>query len=283
MRLRILLVAERKEKIEMKNNLKIVTAIALITVLISLIPNGIVIGQTPIKIGIIGPMEVIQGRSMKWGADIASAELGGEIDGHPIQFVTADSYQGAIEYSTGTGAAAGTEMLGYNPDFIVGGFRSEAVSEYIDMFIDYPKLFMITGAATDSFLENVQDDYNDWKYLFRCMPNNSTSLVTGLFMYFGLYLLPLMTPIFGEDYGAAYNQTGYTVVYENALWTVPMRYYLMPVLAGLTIPGTELGKFVGPWTGDPLDSGYPIDLLSPPDYVCHLEEIRRQLHYLLLN
>jgi ABC-type branched-subunit amino acid transport system substrate-binding protein len=61
-------------------------------------------------------------------------------------------------------------------DFGVGGFRSEALLAYVEEFMNEEVIFLGTGAATDDFCTNVMTDYSTYKYFFRFMPINSSSL-----------------------------------------------------------------------------------------------------------
>jgi branched-chain amino acid transport system substrate-binding protein len=80
------------------------------------------------------------------------------------------------------GAVSAVEnvIVSEDPDFLIGGFRTEAVTPYTELVaVDYQKIFMICGAATNELLQGRVDvDYDTWKYLFRVTPIKSTDLVT---------------------------------------------------------------------------------------------------------
>lgn len=137
-----------------------------------------------IKIAVTGPMTNIQGEMMWWGASMAADEInaaGGVAVGdamysiRPIQVETDE-----IMDPLGAVSAVENVIVSEDPDFLIGGFRTEAVTPYTDLIArDYNKIFMICGAATNELLQGrVDEDYDTWKYLFRVTPIKSTDLVT---------------------------------------------------------------------------------------------------------
>ena len=136
-----------------------------------------------IKIGMVGDIGEIQGDGNYEGAYLAAKQInaagGLEINGSTYYFgVTSedtDESNPSLVLSRGVSAA---RRLIYNKkvDFAIGGFRSEALLAYQEEFMDAEIIFIDTGAATDVFTENVRDDYEDYKWFFRWMPINSTSL-----------------------------------------------------------------------------------------------------------
>jgi branched-chain amino acid transport system substrate-binding protein len=70
-----------------------------------------------------------------------------------------------------------------NVDFVVGGFRSEAVLAMQDIAMDYKKIFIGCGAAHPELCTRVAEDYDRYKYFFRGTPFNSTFLVRTAFIH----------------------------------------------------------------------------------------------------
>jgi branched-chain amino acid transport system substrate-binding protein len=141
-------------------------------------------GRT-IKIGVIGPMNFMQGKGHWNGAVMAMEEInarGGVQVGNEkmkIELVKADSN----EFLNVTDATNAMERLMTQDkvDFVVGGFRTEAVLPMQDIAMDYKKIFIGCGAATPSICERVAQDYKRYKYFFRGTPFNSNYLVAASF------------------------------------------------------------------------------------------------------
>ena len=105
-----------------------------------------------IKIGVIGPMNFVQGKGHWNGAIMAAEEInakGGVQVGKEkmkIELVKADSN----EFLNVTDATNAMERLMTQDkvDFVVGGFRTEAVLPMQDIAMDYKKIFIGCGAAS---------------------------------------------------------------------------------------------------------------------------------------
>lgn len=136
-----------------------------------------------IKIAVTGPMTNIQGEMMWWGAEMARDEInaeGGVMIGdqrYSIRLIQVDTDE--IMDPLGAVSAVESVIVSEDPDFLIGGFRTEAVMPYTELVaVDYQKIFMICGAATNELLQGrVDEDYDTWKYLFRVTPIKSTDLV----------------------------------------------------------------------------------------------------------
>ena len=106
-----------------------------------------------IKIGVIGPMQFVQGKGHWNGATMAAEELnakGGIQVGTKkmkIQLIQADSN----EFLNVTDATNAMERLITKDkvDFVVGGFRTEAVLPMQDIAMENKKIFIGVGAAHD--------------------------------------------------------------------------------------------------------------------------------------
>ncbi len=143
-----------------------------------------------IKIGVIGPMQFVQGEHHWYGATMARDEinaaggvtLGGEQ--YLIELVKADSN----EMLSPTDAAAAMERLITvdKVDFVVGGFRTEAVLPMQDVAMDYQKIFLGCGAATFEINTRLAEDYERYKYWFRVTPFHSRNLVSNSLATLGL-------------------------------------------------------------------------------------------------
>jgi branched-chain amino acid transport system substrate-binding protein len=172
-----------------------------------------------IKIGVIGPMNFIQGKGHWNGATLAAEEInaaGGLQVGQKkmkIELVKADSN----EFISMTDATNAMERLMTQDkvDFVVGGFRTEAVLAMQDIVMDHKKLFIGCGAAHPELCLRVGKNYNRYKYWFRETPFNSLYLVK-------VCLINLQTvgEILKKDLGIAKEKVA--VVGEKAVWADPM-------------------------------------------------------------
>jgi branched-chain amino acid transport system substrate-binding protein len=143
-------------------------------------------GAKTIKIGVIGPMNFVQGKGHWNGATMAAEEINGKggvkvgKKRMKIELVKADSN----EFLNVTDATNAMELLltRHKVDFIVGGFRSEAVLAMQDIAMDYKKIFIGCGAAHPKLCIRVAEDYKRYKYFFRGTPFNSRFLVKTCFI-----------------------------------------------------------------------------------------------------
>jgi len=200
-------------------------------------PSGVATAQE-IKIGVIGPMNFMQGKGHWDGATLAAEEVnakGGLQVGQKkmkIQLVKADSN----EFLSITDATNAMERLMTQDkvDFVVGGFRTEAVFAMQDIAMDYKKLFLGCGAAHPELCEKVGKDYNRYKYWFRVTPTNSNYLVRVCLINLGTVGATLKKELGIEKAKVA-------IVGEKAVWIDPM---IKAIEANVPKMGMEL---VGVW------------------------------------
>jgi len=143
-----------------------------------------------IKIGVIGPMQFVQGEHHWWGATMAADEIndagGVTVAGetYQIELIKTDSN----EILSVTDAAAAMERLITvdKADFVVGGFRTEGVFAMQDIAMDYKTIFLGCGAATFEINTRLAEDFDRYKYWFRVTPFHSKNLVMNSLMTLGL-------------------------------------------------------------------------------------------------
>jgi len=172
-----------------------------------------------IKIGVIGPMQFVQGQGHWNGATMAAEEInakGGIQVGNKkmkIQLIKADSN----EFINITDATNAMERLITRDkvDFIVGGFRTEAVLPMQDIAMEHKKIFIGVGAAHDELCNRVAKNYNTYKYWFRGSPFNSTFLVRTSFIHLGTVGAVLKQSLNIPKIKVA-------IVAEKAMWADPM-------------------------------------------------------------
>ncbi len=135
------------------------------------ISAGFSFGKDTISIGIVGPMEFDNGLEIWNGAILAAEEInqrGGVRVGRKrmhLKLVKADSKEiTSADYARNTMEKL---CMYYNVDFVVGGFRSEAVMAMQDVAMDYRKIFVSIGAALPDLCNRVAQNYDRYKYYFR--------------------------------------------------------------------------------------------------------------------
>jgi branched-chain amino acid transport system substrate-binding protein len=148
-----------------------------------------------------------------------------------IELVKADSN----EFLNVTDATNAMERLMTQDkvDFVIGGFRTEAVLAMQDIAMDYKKIFIGCGAAHPELCLRVAKDYKRYKYWFRGTPFNSNFLVRVCFAQLeqarDLIKKELKVPV------------KVAIVAEKAVWVDPMIK-----VAEAQIPKMDM-EIVGTW------------------------------------
>jgi branched-chain amino acid transport system substrate-binding protein len=224
--------------------------IFVIVFLFALSPWAVAFGQE-VKIGVIGPMKFVQGIGHWNGATMAADEInakGGIQVGSKkmkIKLVQADSN----EFLNVTDATNAMERLMTQDkvDFVLGGFRTEAVLAMQDIAMDHKKIFIGCGAAHNELCERVAKNYNTYKYFFRGTPYNSTFLVRAAFIHLGTVGAVLKQSLNIPKIKVA-------IVMEKALWADPM----IPA-AEATIPKMGM-EIAGIWRPSPVATDVTAEL-----------------------
>jgi branched-chain amino acid transport system substrate-binding protein len=221
-------------------------------------------GAKTIKIGVIGPMQFVQGKGHWNGAVMAADEInaqGGVKVGTrrmKIELVKADSNE-FLNVMDATNAMERL-MTRDKVDFVVGGFRSEAVLAMQDIAMDYKKIFIGCGAAHPELCTRVANDYDTYKYFFRGTPFNSKFLIRTAFIQMATVGAILKKTLNIPKIRVA-------VVAEKAMWADP----LIPAAKGF-IP--KLGMEVsGVWRPSPVST----------DVMAELSAIQRADTHLILT
>jgi len=220
---------------------------AIILLLASLIMAGVSCCPSEeaneIKIGVIGPMDYIQGEHHWAGAQMARDEInaaGGISVGnetYQIKLVQADSN----EIISPTDAVTAMERLITvdEVDFVVGGFRSESVIAMQEKAMEYGMIFLGCGASDNLLCENVADDYETYKYWFRVSPVNGNYLTTISFMQTGMVAQEVGALTYPEAPKIA-------ILAENMMWADPLVAYAQMYFAAPPPDGMGL-NLVGTW------------------------------------
>jgi len=169
----------------------VVALLIVCLVAVALIPGCQPTPEETIKIGVIGPMTFIQGEQHWYGAKMAADEIneaGGIVVGNvtmPIELVKIDSNEmlSVPDAKMAMEKAVTVDKV----DFLVGGFRTEAVLPMQDVAMDNHKIFLGCGAADSILNERVAEDYDKYKYWFRVTPVNIE--VLGLVIFLNLHMV----------------------------------------------------------------------------------------------
>jgi branched-chain amino acid transport system substrate-binding protein len=204
-----------------------------------------------IKIGVIGPMQFVQGKGHWNGATMAAEELnakGGVQVGAKkmkIQPIQADSN----EFLNVTDATNAMERLVTKDkvNFVVGGFRTEAVLPMQDIAMENKKIFIGVGAAHDELCNRVAKNYNTYKYWFRASPFNSTYLGRTSFIH-----LATVGAILKQSLNIPKIKVA--IVAEKAVWTEPM------IKAAETVIPNMGMEVVGVWRPSPVATDVTAEL-----------------------
>ncbi|HEX7363784.1 MAG TPA: ABC transporter substrate-binding protein [Dehalococcoidia bacterium] len=178
-------------------------------------------GTTPstekvLKIGVIGPLQYLQGQNHLWGARLARDEInaagGINIGDNAYQIKLIESDSNEINSVTDASSAMEKLISVDKADFIIGGFRTEAVLPMQDIAMDNKKIFLGCGPADQILCSKVGTDYDRYKYWFRCTPFSSGKLVDEVLM-----CLSQAQAIIREDTGVT-RPLRVAVCTEGAQW-----------------------------------------------------------------
>ena len=174
------------------------------------------LAQDTIKIGVLGPMAFVQGEHHWAGAELARDEInaagGISVGGkkRKIELVRVDTNE--IQSVSDATNAMERVITRDKVDYVIGGFRSEAVLAMQEIAMDYKKLFLGCGAADAKLGANVEKDYNRYKYWFRVTPLNSPGL--------GRTLFAVLNDIAGQIRADLKKETPkVAILAEKVMWT----------------------------------------------------------------
>lgn len=208
-------------------------------------------GAKTIKIGVIGPMAFTQGEGHWNGATLAAEEInakGGILVGkirRRVELIKADSNE-FLSIPDATNAME-LAITRHKVDFLMGGFRSEAVLVMQDIAMDYKKIFLGAGAAHPKICARVSENYDRYKYWFRVTPINSRFLVKVDFILLGMVAKMMAMQLKIPKIKVA-------IIAEKAVWNEPIIG-----VAQKKLP--ELGmEVVGVWRPSPVATDVTAEL-----------------------
>ena len=169
-----------------------------------------------IKIAVLGPMAFVQGENHWAGAEMARDEInkagGISVGGkkRQVEIIKIDTNE--IQSVPDATNAMERAITRDKADFLIGGFRSEAVLAMQEVAMDNKKLFMGVGAAHSKLGLNVEQNYERYKYWFRASPTKDTDLARTLFAVLGSLAEQIRKDLKKEVPKVA-------IVAEKAVWT----------------------------------------------------------------
>ena len=203
----------------------------------ALLLAGGVSAQT-IKIGILGPMSFVQGEHHWAGAEMARDEInkagGINVGGkrRQVELIRGDTNE--IQSIPDATNAIERVITREKADFLVGGFRSEAVLAMQEVAADYKKLFLGAGSAHPQLGVRVEQNYDRYKYWFRVTPLNSTDL--------GKTLVGVLGTVAGQIRKELNRPNPkIAIIAEKAIWVEPIVKALPPVFQKMQM------EVVGVW------------------------------------
>src|SRR5258706_13452772 len=179
----------------------------------------VVLAQSSIKIAILGPMAFVQGENHWAGAEMARDEInkagGIKVGGKTLQIELVRGDTNEIQSVPDATNAMERVITRDKADFVIGGFRSEAVLAMQEVAMDYKKIFLGAGAADAKLGENVEKNYERYKYWFRVTPTKSPDLFRTL--------MAVLNSI-GEQVrtGLKKDKPKSPILAEKAAWTEPI-------------------------------------------------------------
>jgi branched-chain amino acid transport system substrate-binding protein len=151
----------------------------------ALLVSSAALAQNTIKIAILGPMAFVQGEHHWNGAEMARDEInkagGISVGGKKMQVELIRADTNEIQSVPDATNAIERAITRDKVDFLIGGFRSEAVLAMQEVAMDYKKLFLGVGAAHSKLGANVESNYERYKYWFRVAPTKDVDLARTLF------------------------------------------------------------------------------------------------------
>ena len=199
---------------------------------------GAAAAQGTIRIGVLGPMNFVQGEHHWNGAEMARDEInkvgGVNVGGKRMQIELIRGDTNEIQSVPDATNTMERVITRDKADFLIGGFRSEAVLAMQEVAMDYKKIFLGVGAAHSKLGANVESNYGRYKYWFRVSPTKDVDLARTLFSVMGAIGQQIRTELKTETPKVA-------LLAEKAVWTEGL-----VAAAQKTLPALKM-EVVGLW------------------------------------
>jgi len=220
-----------------------------------------------IKVGVIGDTERITGEGTLNGAWMAAHEInsagGITVNGETYYFglVSENSDEANPVFDSAVAVSAAQRLINYYQiEHVIGGFRSEAMAAYRDLFMEQAIIFINTGAAPSSWCQSVIDNYTIYKYFFQPNPINTTALAKEL-------ITLIMSTALVLNATLPYRVDRFSLMREDLIWTQGFKDAIVAVLTNIT--GTN-PLWVMNYTG--ADIAFPQDV-TPVEMESHWDTI----------
>jgi len=169
-----------------------------------------------IKIAILGPMAFVQGENHWAGAEMARDEInkagGVNVGGKRLQIELIRADTNEIASVPDATNAIERVITRDKADFLIGGFRSEAVLAMQEVAMDHKKIFLGAGAAHSKLGQNVEENHSRYKYWFRYTPTKDVDLARTLFAVMASIAQQIRTELKTDTPKVA-------LLAEKAVWT----------------------------------------------------------------
>jgi branched-chain amino acid transport system substrate-binding protein len=187
-----------------------------LAILLLAFASGTALAQGTVRIGVLGPMNFVQGEHHWNGAQMAADEInkagGINVGGKRMQVELIRGDTNEIQSVPDATNTIERVITRDKADFLVGGFRSEAVLAMQEVAMDYKKLFLGVGAAHSKLGLNVEQNYDRYKYWFRVSPTKDVDLARTTFAVLGAIGQQIRTDLKTETPKVA-------ILAEKAVWT----------------------------------------------------------------
>ena len=161
-------------------------------------------------------MAFVQGENHWDGAEMARDEInkagGINVGGKRMQVELVRADTNEIQSVPDATNAIERAITRDKADFLIGGFRSEAVLAMQEVAMDYKKLFLGAGAAHSKLGANVEANYDRYKYWFRVTPVKDVDLARSVFAVLGTVAQQIRTELKADTPKIA-------ILAEKAVWT----------------------------------------------------------------
>ncbi|MFX1569419.1 MAG: TIR domain-containing protein [Promethearchaeota archaeon] len=204
--------------------------------------SGSVDLNNSIRIGLLHDKNNVLGDHNWKGAFLAAKEIneaGGIIinsTAFKVGLVAEDTNENNETLDVSKGLDAANRVISYDPHCIIGGYRNESLSAYLELIMNAKIPFLSTGVAQDEFCQNVLNNYAKYKYFFRVMPYNSTNIGIETINH---YLWQIF--VLNNSYSGWLKNV--TILRENLTWSVGLSNALqqiLPIYANFLNPITEI-------------------------------------------
>jgi branched-chain amino acid transport system substrate-binding protein len=209
--------------------------------------------QGTIKIGVLGPMSQPQGQYHWMGAEMARDTInkagGVSVGGKKMQIELVRGDTNEHQSIPDATNAIERVITRDKVDFLVGGFRSEAVLAMQEVAADYKKIFLGAGSAHPQLAQRVEQNYDRFKYWFRITPVNSTDL--------GKTLVGALGSVAGQIRKDLNKPTPkIAILAEKAIWNEPIIKAMPPVFQKMQM------EVVGTWQPSALATDVTAELAA---------------------